>query len=268
MPNQYWQDRILKNQEMADRLANKAVQRQAALHKDLYKDLARQVDSLFIEVTNAGVQNISRTQLWQFSKWKALMDKNYAGFNTMAKTQITIMESLLEEVFYQTQGVTLQQLGRKDIAFNIIHSKQMMQLLNEQWSGNSYSSRIWRNAEAISIRIREDCTRLIQEGKNPAQIKAGLMEDFNVSYNNADRLVRTESAYVFSEASKAAYVEAGVQLMEFIIAEDERTCETCQEKGNADQGYGKGIYPINTCPIVPHHPKCRCVYAPIVTLSQ
>ncbi len=102
MPNQYWQDRILKNQEMADRLANKAVQRQAALHKDLYKDLARQVDSLFIEVTNAGVQNISRTQLWQFSKWKALMDKNYAGFNTMAKTQITIMESLLEEVFYQT----------------------------------------------------------------------------------------------------------------------------------------------------------------------
>jgi NADP-dependent 3-hydroxy acid dehydrogenase YdfG len=80
MPNQYWQERILKNQAMADKLADKVLQRQATLHKDLYKDLVKQVDSLFIEVTNAGVENISRTQLWQFSKWKALMDANYQGF--------------------------------------------------------------------------------------------------------------------------------------------------------------------------------------------
>ena len=186
----------------------------------------------------------------------------------MARQQITIMESMLADVFHQTLGVTLEQLGRKDIAFNIMHSKTMMQVLNENWSGANYSSRIWKNATAIADRVREDVTRLILEGRNPSEIKAGLMEDFNVSFNNADRLVRTESAYVFSEASKAAYVEAGVQLMQFMIAHDERTCSQCTEIGTADVGHGPGIYPINACPVIPVHPKDRCCYAPIVNLSK
>ena len=84
-------------------------------------------------------------------------------------------------------------------------------MLNENWAGANYSSRIWKNASAIGDRVKEDVTRLVLEGKNPDRIKAALMEDFNVSFSNADRLVRTEEAYVFSEASKAAYREAGVQ---------------------------------------------------------
>ena len=128
MPNQYWQDRILKNQEMADKLADKAVQRCKELHKDLYKDLVKQVDSLFIQLTNVGADSLSRSQLWQFSKMKNLIDSTYQGMTGMARQQISIMESMLAEVFHQTLGVTLEQLGRKDIAFNTFHSKQMMQV--------------------------------------------------------------------------------------------------------------------------------------------
>ncbi len=100
--SEYWQGRIVDNRNTAERLADKAVKRQAALHKDLYRNLVKEVDSLLLQLTNAGIDDISRTQLWNFSKWKALMDKNYEGFNGMARQQITIMESMLEEVFHQT----------------------------------------------------------------------------------------------------------------------------------------------------------------------
>jgi hypothetical protein len=48
----------------------------------------------------------------------------------------------------------------------------MMHVLNENWSGANYSSRIWKNGTAIASRIQEDVTRLVLEGKTPDAIKA------------------------------------------------------------------------------------------------
>ena len=80
------------------------------------------------------------------------------------------------------------------------------------------------------------------------------MNDLNVSYNTANRLIRTEASYTFNSANKERYQEMGAKQIEIFIEDD--ACEECQNL--------KGVYDFDVVPIVPIHPNCRCCYLPVV----
>ena len=50
-----------------------------------------------------------------------------------------------------------------------------------------------------------------------------------VAYSAAKRLVRTETAYIYEQATKDAYEECGVEWYEFLATLDGRTSEICRE---------------------------------------
>ena len=45
-------------------------------------------------------------------------------------------------------------------------------------------------------------------------------------------------------------------------------CDDCVELSETDNGAGPGIWPLNECPVVPIHPRCRCLLVPVFVLKE
>ena len=88
--------------------------------------------------------------------------------------------------------------------------------------------------------------------KSLGDVKRQLMRDFDVAWNQADRLVDTEVSYVMNRANLEQYKGYGFRKVE-IVNLDVNTCEKCK----ALEGE---VFDIHDAPVVPIHPRCHCSY--------
>ena len=102
-------------------------------------------------------------------------------------------------------------------------------------------------------------TQNILLGKSPDAAISAISKKFNVSKNQAGRLVMTESTYFGSQAQKDCFDELGVEKFEVVETLDGTTCDIC---GSMDgQVFDmKDFEPGTTAP--PFHPWCRGCTAP------
>lgn len=263
--NDYWAQRVLENENKAQRYAAIAVKRQEKLYRSTYKQITKQIDDLALELLEKGKYgSLSRSELWQYKKYIDMQNSIGSMFHDMSEQQITITTDALRKCFESTIGTTLDALNPADnIAYSILNKQQVDQVLNTAWSGKHYSQRIYGTNTKIAERVKKDMTDLVIQGKNTELIKKQLMNDLDVSYSYADRLVRTEASHVFNEAAKKAYEQVHVEEVEVLVEDDANLCDECQSL--LDNG---GIYTLGTEPRLPLHPNCRCCYAPVVNLSK
>ena len=83
---------------------------------------------------------------------------------------------------------------------------------------------------------------------------ARIRDRMGVAYSAAKRLVRTETAYIYEQATKDAYEECGVEWYEFLATLDGRTSEACREL-DGKHFKVKDAMPGKNYP--PMHPNCR-----------
>ena len=129
------------------------------------------------------------------------------------------------------------------------------QAVSYPWSGAMFSDRLWQNKQALVFNTREIITQGLIQGKSVGTMSSALAAKMGQSYKNAERLIRTETTHIHSEADRAAYNEAGVEEYEYMATLDARTCETC---GALD---GKVFKVKDAKPGVnypPMHPNDRC----------
>lgn len=255
----YWQKRVLANEEKAQRHAATAVQRQSRLYHSAYIEIAKQIEQLALELLESEKYGkITRTELWQYKKYIDLQEYISRMFGDLSSSQISIANSVLYKIFEETIGTTLDELNvESNVAYTILNKQQADQVLNTAWSGKHYSQRIYGTNGKIAERIKKDITDLVIQGKNTETIKKAIMRDFNVSYSYADRLIRTEASHCFNEAAKSAYRQAKVEKVRIIKEPD--CCPKCQAM--------KTEYLLGNEPLLPLHPNCRCCYAPVVNLD-
>ena len=78
--NNYWEQRILKNEEKTQRNAANAVKRQKKLYRAAFKEITKGLEELALELQERGEYgSLSRSQLWQFKKYIDLQT-NYCLF--------------------------------------------------------------------------------------------------------------------------------------------------------------------------------------------
>lgn len=85
-------------------------------------------------------------------------------------------------------------------------------------------------------------------------MSARISTRLNVSAAHARRLVRTETAYVYEQASLKAYQECGIEMYEFLATLDHKTSKPCKEL-DGKRFYIKDAVPGKNYP--PMHPNCR-----------
>ena len=150
-----------------------------------------------------------------------------------------------------------------DKAFSTVDKEVAKQVANQIWcaDGKNWSQRIWKNLNNLQQTLNDGLIECVVTGKKTSELKKRLMERFNVTYNQAENLVRTEMAHIETQAALDRYKASGTQKVRIIVDPDERTCDVCAKWDDKIVDISEAHTGKN-CP--PFHPRCRCAIAAVV----
>lgn len=162
-------------------------------------------------------------------------------------------EGVINNSFYRTIYDTQMGTGF-DFAFSKIDDNMVSALLNENWSGKHYSTRIWGNTDILAESLAEIIGGAMISGQSIEKTARQVRERFDVGKYYAQRLVRTETNHFNNEADALAYEEMDVDKYVFLATLDTRTSTMCQEKDGEVIPLKERQVGVNFPPL---HPNCR-----------
>lgn len=123
-----------------------------------------------------------------------------------------------------------------------------------QYQRQNFSQTLYAHCEHFSKDLKENLVTGLIRGENLDRMARRIHQRMGVSQSAAKRLVRTETAYVYEQATKDAYEECGIEEYEYLAALDNRTSEMCREL-DGKHFKVKDALPGKNYP--PMHPNCR-----------
>lgn len=257
--NKYWAARIAKAQDNASQKNRKQVERQL---RKYYKSAANQIIADFEATLNKLYATVEAgreptpADLYKLDTYWQMQAQLREQLRKLNERQVTKLTKAFEKNFFDVY-FTLRLDGVE--TFNTIDTSIVQQMINQIWcaDGKSWSQRVWDNTNQLAATLNEELLHCVVTGKTPSKLKGLLQERFNVGYNNADMLVRTELAHIQTQAAQQRYRDYGIQQVEVLADKDERRCEVCGKL------HGKR-YNINDRMPVPAHPRCRCCLLPVI----
>ena len=168
--------------------------------------------------------------------------------------------ALLSEKFTKTYKDIYDNLALpSETAYSSIDTALAEEMINTIWcaDGKSWSTRIWENTEKLMETLNEELIDCVVSGRDTKELTRRLTERFNVSYSQADSLVRTEIAHIQTQASQKRYKDAGIGWVQIWANTVERRCEVCGKLHQKKYRVGDKL-PI------PAHPRCRCCAVPVI----
>lgn len=262
MAETYWELLARLTEEAAQRVASDNMLYVRQVYREASAEIKAKIDALYAQILDKGAESITRTQLWQYSKYKALIDQIDMSVKTIRSAQDVAIERTIRKVFEDTIGSSLDEIVGKG-RWTYPTSSVIDQYLATPWSGKRYSDRVWTNATKLGTDMRKHMEDMLVLGKSPSAVKRQLMADFNVSYEVADRLVITETSNAYNTAAMNSYRKAGVKQVRWVIGPAEGLCERCRTY-SLENG---GIYDIDDAPHIPVHPRCRCRWVAVVDID-
>ena len=182
------------------------------------------------------------------------VDTVTATIFSRAKKKFQFVLSKLAQGAYYKEIFGIQK--RANAAFGIIplDDKRIESVLKKPWSGDNYSKLLWKDTDRLAQTVKEQILIQILTGKRDHEIAQGIAESFGKGYNEARRLIRTESAYVTNQMALEAYKDMGVDKYIYLAILDLRTSKICQELDKKtfkveDANVGENFPPM--------HPWCR-----------
>lgn len=155
---------------------------------------------------------------------------------------------------YYREIFGLQQRSGAGFLFNVLTQEAISDILARNWSGKSYSDRLWGNTEALSQSVQRELVKGLLMGKSPFRMSQAIEDEFHKGATAARRLMRTEATYVANQVTEKAYNEAGVEKYIYVAILDLRTSEICRSL-DKKRFLVKNAEPGENYP--PMHPWCR-----------
>lgn len=255
----YWQDRLQEAQNSLTAKRRREIERQIRkYYSKLSKQVIAEYENLYNQVLlkKAAGEAISPATLYQMDKYWSMQQQIRRKMQSVGAHFQSMLSKVFEVVYKDSyNAINLQGLT----AFRTIDEGAVQQVLNNIWTadGKSWSERIWNNMTLLQETLEEGLVECVATGKKTSDLKKVLQEKFNVSYNRADTLVRTEMAHVQTEAAKQRYTDYGIEQVEIWADPDERTCPICSK-------LHRKKYPVGAHVPIPAHPRCRCCIVPVV----
>lgn len=196
---------------------------------------------------------ISRLQALQN---QAELELEKLGFNHDSSLMKHLIETYEDSYYHSVYNFgQVGIIGR----FDRLNPRKVEQICKVEWSGKSFSSRVWDN----TAKLKREVKRLLSTGSicgTPVKVLSQrLAERMNVSYHRAETLVRTESAQISARATADGYEKSGVKKYRILATLDNRTSSICRSLDGkvfllSEKVTGE-TYP-------PFHPNCRTTTVP------
>ncbi len=192
---------------------------------------------------------ITRLELLNLQIDKAMLD-------LYDKNQISMYDCLskiYEDGYYRSVFAGQKVVGfGKD--FTAPNTRAIERAVLTTYNKKGYSKRLYGHCSTFSKDLKENLVTGFIKGESIDKMSARISTRLNVSAAHARRLVRTETAYVYEQASLQAYQECGIEMYEFLATLDHKTSKPCQEL-DGKRFYIKDAVPGKNYP--PMHPNCR-----------
>lgn len=270
--SRYWKRREMQQRA---RLFNKSV-------TDLDKEMARQYGRVgkmikrellsTLEEIRRADGDIQPSDLYKSKRYYQMLNEINNELDRLASKQVKLTEDKLAEVYELQSKITADEFG----LYNTVDKDAAMTVVTETWcsDGRDLSQRIWRNRDLLMQKLEEGLFDFVSRGQPTAQLVTDLIaeqvgpdiaefgsildNDFREAYNNAQRLVRTETARVQTRATQDRYREAGFTKWRVLAEPD--CCEVCADL--AEQ-----VFDIDDL-VIPAHPNCRCAMVAVTESLQ
>lgn len=255
----YWKDRMQASQALIANKNRRDIDKQI---KKYYQKLSKQIideyESIYNEILlkQAAGEQISPATLYKLDKYWQIQQQVRVKCRAVGAKLSDLFGAVFEKVYKNSyEAIHLDGLP----AFSTLDDGAINQIINSVWAadGKTWSTRIWNNMTLLQTSLEEGLLECVVTGKKSSDLKKLLQERFNVSYNRADTLVRTEMAHIQTEAAKQRYSDYGIKQVEIWADPDERTCEVCGK-------LHKKKYPVGANIPIPAHPRCRCAIIPVI----
>lgn len=267
----YWKDRqtdqAKRRVKFTDKQHRKVRKKTARLYKEVRDSVENEMLRLWHEILDPdGVP--SANELYRFNRlYKTFeqinkeLDRLHSDF---FKTIDPEFQKLYENMVKDTMYAIEQDYFDKERAETVANNLWMT-------SRNKWSKNVWcsdgANAEIrhekqmykLSQTLERGMIDVVARGQSKEKLVEDILDRFDVSFSEADRLCRTEMTYLQNQATMDSYIEEGVEKYQFLATVDYRTSEHCLEEN------GK-VYAITDARVgdnyPPCHPNCRCTTIP------
>ena len=181
-------------------------------------------------------------------------------YRNESEDMTNVMKDIYTNGFYHT-AYEVQKGFEKGFPISKLNKDEVNKVISKPWAadGSNFSDRIWKQRNQLISELHNNLSQAIIRGKSPFEVTDVIAKRFNVSKNQAGRLVMTESAFFAEESSKDAYKELGVEQYEILATLDSHTSEICQDLDG--QVFNMSEYEVGvTAP--PFHCYCRSTTIP------
>lgn len=255
----YWSERLADSQL---KLQGKSVKEINKKLQDIYRGAAKKVIADFESTHNKLLATVESgkeptpADLYKLDRYWQMQGQLRKELQKLGDKQISMLSKVFELNFFDVYySINIEGIE----AFSTINAEIAQQIINQIWvaDGKTWSQRVWDNTDKLAETLNEELIHCVVTGKKTTDLKHLLQERFNVSYNSADMLARTEIAHIQTQAAKKRYEDYGIKEVQVWAPKDERRCEICGK-------LHKKIYPIGASMPIPAHPRCRCAIIPVV----
>jgi SPP1 gp7 family putative phage head morphogenesis protein len=216
----------------------------------------------------------------RISRLDAIKASTRVGLTEAAEAELRALEPHLRHTADLAYSRTMFDIQSATAGFQMagVPRKALDTILNSRWAGMHYSTSVWQNRDAmagildralmevsgmgkLSDMTMQDLRGMVDLNKWRNQVRSKFKTEAQYQKYAANRLIRTESAYVAGQTTAVAYEECGIERYEFMATLDNRTSAMCADKDGqifdmADKEVG-----INWPPL---HPHCRSSVAPVI----
>ncbi|MDE7233565.1 MAG: minor capsid protein [Ruminiclostridium sp.] len=195
---------------------------------------------------------------WRIARLDDMLGNVSQTCNRLYKTDLKKTTDFLGEIAGTAYNRTVYDLqvgtGTVGAAFDLLPESRINQILKTNWSGKNYSARIYADVKDMEGKLKQTLLESMFTGESEHKIAERVAERWQIGYNDARRLIRTETNYVANQAELESYRSAGVKEYTFTAVLDSRTSEICAELDGKRFPVDRAKVGVN---LPPMHPYCR-----------
>lgn len=236
---------------------------QELLSKEEIGELKDYINQVYATMGTKDINVINKSIKARVTRYEALQKQLEAIINVLY--EIDYKDNGIEKFKEIYQNSYYNTLYNIDIfngfhsEFSIFNIRDIETLIEYPFNGASYSDRLWKQKDHMILKLKENLTTMLVQGKHPKTLSNDFAKIFKVKEYEAYRLLHTEGSFIIEQGTLAAYKEDGVEEYQILATLDMKTSDICREQDNK-------IYKIDeyvtgsTAP--PFHYFCRTTTVP------
>lgn len=243
----YWKQAELKTRQ---RLLNHSIKDLDKIVAESYiktsQKLQKQLLNTYYKIL-ASKQPLA-SHLYQYNRYYDLINEIQTELTKLGNYQTVAFSQSLTNLYIANRAVVASRFGLST-EFDKVNARRAIE---EIWvdDGLRFSDRIWADKAKLIDKLQQCLSDALVSGQSSDTLAAEIMKTFNVSYNEAKRLITTELAHASNLSTINTYIEAGVSKYRYVA--EPGCCDKCSDLN------GK-IFPItDTEHLPPLHPFGKC----------